>query len=91
MGVDDIDQLLKRAEVLLVQSKKHQIFKEKKEEAAKQSEAASIYLKLASLYEKDKTLSAEDRDFEVAEKYEAAATCLSRAKRLCRDIIRGKE
>jgi SepF-like predicted cell division protein (DUF552 family) len=83
--VDDIDQLLKRAEALLMQSKKHQIFKEKKEEAAKQSEAASIYMKVASLYALD------DQEAAVAESYEAAATCLSRAKRLCRDVIRGKE
>lgn len=89
--MDDIDQLSKRADVLLMQSKKHQIFKEKKEEAAKQAEAASIYLKLASLYEKENTFDEQERETSIAESYEAAATCLSRAKRLCRDVIRGKE
>jgi len=84
--------LSKAASVLLMQSKKHQIFREKKQEAAKQAEAGAAFLKMAALVEQHKSLvEADVRDATLVMYYKAAATSLSRAKRLCRDLIRGKE
>lgn len=59
-----------RIDLLLAQCRKHQVFREKKEEAMKQAEAGRLLLEL------DDT--------------EQAGTCLNRAKRLCRDITRGR-
>lgn len=75
--------LADQAERLLRQCKKHQIFHEKREEAVKQGQAGALYLRLASLLPKD---ADEERDANL----EAAARCFSRAKRLCRDLLRGK-
>lgn len=80
MQSPDIAALISDAEKLLRQCKKHQLFREKQEEAGKQGEAGAIYLRLAQLTYDDA------RD----EHLEAASQCFSRAKRLCRDLLRGK-
>ena len=80
---DDLVVVAAKAERLLRQCKKHQIFHEKREEAVKQGEAGALYLRLANSLPKD------DEDERVAH-METAAQCFSRAKRLCRDILRGK-
>jgi hypothetical protein len=72
--VDD----LARAELLLRQCKGHQLRREKHEEAAKQAEAGAILVRLAAVTE-------DSRDH-----LEAAAVALARAKRLCRDVLRGR-
>ena len=79
----DAFAIANQAERLLRQCKKHQIFKEKREEAVKQGEAGALYLRLANMAPK------EDDDAREAH-LAAASQCFSRAKRLCRDMLRGK-
>lgn len=83
MTEPDAYELADQAERLLRQCKKHQIFREKREEAVKQGEAGALYLRLANMTPKT------DEDVRDAH-LESASQCFSRAKRLCRDMLRGK-
>lgn len=83
MTEPDAYALADQAERLLRQCKKHQIFKEKREEAVKQGEAGALYLRLANMADKDAVDAREAH-------LESASQCFSRAKRLCRDMLRGK-
>ena len=83
MPEPDAFAIADQAERLLRQCKKHQIFREKHEEAVKQGEAGALYLRLANMAPK----TDEDARYE---HLAAASQCFSRAKRLCRDMLRGK-
>lgn len=78
-----VEEKMKRASALQMQCKRHQVFAEKREEAAKMAEAGHLHIEIAD------ALVADDDAHEFH--YTAAATCLARAKRLCRDILRGKK
>lgn len=80
MSDESLAALTAQVELLEKQVKKHQLFREKHEEAEKQAAAGVLYLRIARLVS-------------VAEKPNAlteAATCFSRAKRLCRDLVKGR-
>lgn len=80
MSEDEVEATTKRITLLKGQVKKHQIFREKSPEAEKQAECGMLYLRL----------SAEAPADEKKEHMENAAECFSRAKRLCRDVLRNK-
>lgn len=72
------EEISSKAALLKKQCKKHQLFKETLLEAVKLSEAGFLHLKAAAL------LPEEDRAADLKE----AATCLSRAKRLSRGLVK---
>lgn len=72
------EEASRRAAVLKMQAKKNQIFKEALPEALKLAEAGMMHLRAADC------LSEEERLADLKE----AATCLSRAKRLCRGLVK---
>lgn len=78
----ELERMVKRASVLMMQCKRHQIFGEKAQEVEKMAEAGLLHAQIAH--------ALEHYPEEQVIHYEAAATCLARAKRLCRDILRGK-
>jgi hypothetical protein len=72
------EEAARRAAVLKMQAKKNQIFGEPLPEAIRLAEAGLMHLRAAE------TLPKEDRIADLKE----AATCLSRAKRLCRGLMK---
>lgn len=80
MTEEEVETATRRIHVLKMQVKKHQIFREKKLEAEKQAECGMLHLRLSSAVEPS----------EQKEHMEGAAECFSRAKRLCRDVLRNK-
>lgn len=75
-----LEQLIRRALLLTKQCKKHQLFREHLEEAKKMAEAGQLHLQIASSL--DEKTEQETRVVHL----KAAATCLSRAKRLSRTL-----
>ena len=76
-----LEDLRRRAELLLKQSKKDQLFRHKQAEAKKQAAAGSLFIELA-----EAVSDPEDQRDHLT----TAAACFARAKRLCRDVIRQK-
>ena len=76
----DIAEKMKRASLLKMQSKRHQLFREKNLEAAKMAEAGRLHAEIAD--------ALRDSPDACRAHYTDAAMCLARAKRLCRDILR---
>jgi hypothetical protein len=72
------DEAARRAAVLKMQAKKNQIFGESLPEAIKLAEAGLMHLRAAE------ALPMEERTADLKE----AATCMSRAKRLCRGLLK---
>lgn len=79
----DVVTAARRIAALKAQCKKHQLFREKPAEVAKMSEAGSLHAQIA--------LHVGDDPDERQRNYEEAAVCFSRAKRLCRDILRARD
>lgn len=81
MMSDELTAKMKRASALLMHCKRHQVFREKPEEAIKMAEAGKLYAEIAlELRNENPTASSLN--------YETAQVCLARAKRLCRDLVR---
>ena len=79
-----VEEKMKRVSVLHLQCKRHQIFREKREEAAKAAEAGRLCIEIGDSF--------AETDADAHEMhYMAAATFLARAKRLCRDVLRGRQ
>lgn len=76
-----LGEMLSRAQILLRQAKKDQVFRHKQAEAKKQAEAGRLFIEVA-----ERVRSVEARREHVA----SAAVCFARAKRLCRDVLREK-
>ena len=72
------EEASRRAAILKMQAKKNQVFKEALPEAMRLTEAGLMHLRAAE------SLPKEERMADLKE----AATCLSRAKRLCRGLVK---
>lgn len=75
--IETPEEKVRRAERLVKQSKRCQVFQQKSEEAAKTAEAAALYLEVA--------MQAPSR-----EHYEQAKACLARSLSLCRLLLKGQ-
>lgn len=78
----ELERKMTCASALKKQCKKHQIFGEKAQEAEKMAEAGFLHAQIGH--------ALKDVTGEHVFHYQEAATCLARAKRLCRDILREK-
>ena len=88
----EVERKMKRVALLKMQCKKHQIFREKAQEAEKMAEAGMLHIQIGCAM---KTRDSSDPEALVENvvshlNYESAVVCMARAKRLCRDILRGK-
>lgn len=79
-----VEEKMKRVAVLRMQCKRHQLFREKREEAAKAAEAGRLCIELGDSFAEIDTERHESY-------YTEAARFLARAKRLCRDVLRGRQ